>query len=93
MPAQRAGRAPRTEAIEDPAAFAKPVEEARFAQELQVAGHARLALPEDLRQLADGQLAAGAQHKEAQPGRFGDRPQRREQFAHRCAGLGVAVHA
>jgi len=80
MPAESACRAPRAQAIEHPAAFAKAIEEAGFAEEFQVTGHARLALPEDLRQLADRQLAAGAQHQEAQPRRF-PRPRARRRAA------------
>src|SRR5207302_4148541 len=64
MPAQRARRAARTEAVEHPAALAKPVEQPRLAEQLQMARDAGLALPEDLRQLADRELAAGAQHQE-----------------------------
>ena len=70
-----------------------PVEEARIAQQLQVAGNTGLALTEDLRQLADRQLATGAQHEEAQAGRLGDRPQGREQLVHRCAGRRITDHA
>ncbi len=39
------------------------------------------------------EFAAGAQHQEAQPGYFGDRAQGCEQLAHRCAGLGTAIHS
>ena len=92
MPAQRARRAARAEAVEHPAALAKPVEQPRLAEQLQMARDAGLALPEDLRQLADRELAAGAQHQEAQPRRFGHRAQRGEQFAHRCAGFGIVRH-
>ena len=57
-----------------------------------MARDARLALPEDLRQLADGQFAPRAQDEEAQPRRLGDRAQRGEQFAHRGAGLEIIRH-
>ena len=82
MARQRAGRTARAQPVEDPAALAKAVEEAGLAQKLQMARDTRLALPEDLRQLAHGQLTAGAQHEEAQPRRLGDRAQRDEQLLH-----------
>jgi hypothetical protein len=64
------------QAIKHPAAFTKAVEKTGFAQQLQMAGNPRLALPEDLRQLADGELTAGAQDDEPQSGRLGHRAQR-----------------
>ena len=93
MPGERACRAARTQAIEDPAAFAKPVEQTGLAEQLQMAGNARLALPEDLRQFADRQLAAGAQHQEAQPRRLGHRAQGGEHLAHRRTGFWIASHS
>ena len=93
MAGQRARRAARAEAIEDPAAFAKAVEKTRLAQQLQMARHARLALPEDLRQFADRQLAAGAQNQEAQSRRLGHRAQGGEHFAHRRDGFGIDCHS
>ena len=44
-----------------------------------MARDARLALPENLGQFGDGQLAAGAQHEKPQPRRLGRRAQRAEQ--------------
>jgi hypothetical protein len=41
-----------------------------------MAGHPRLALPEDLRQLTDGELATGAKDDQPQSGRLGHRAQR-----------------
>jgi len=43
-----------------------------------MARDARLALADDLRQLADGELGTGAQHKKAQPGRLRHRAQGRK---------------
>jgi hypothetical protein len=64
------------QAIKDPAAFAKAVEQAGSAKELQVTRYSRLALPQNLRKLAYGQLAAGTQDNKPQPGRLGNRAQR-----------------
>ena len=75
------------EAIEHPAAFAEAVEEAGFAEQFQMTRHTRLALPQDLGQFADRQLAAGAEHDEPQPGRLGDRTQGSEQLLHRLGFL------
>ena len=51
----------------------KAIEQASFAKKLQMARYARLALPEDLSQLADGELAAGAEDDEPQTSRLGHR--------------------
>ncbi len=57
-----AGQAGLAETIKDPASLAEAVEQPGLAQELQVARHPRLALPEDLGQLADRELPACAKH-------------------------------
>ena len=80
---QGARRACLAEAIEHPAALAEAVEEAGFAQQLQVARNPWLALPEDLCQLADGELAARAQDHEPKPGRLGHCTQCGQQVLHR----------
>ncbi len=49
------------EAVKNPAALAKSVEEPGFAKELQMTRDPRLALAENLRELANGKLAAGAE--------------------------------
>jgi hypothetical protein len=87
VPHQGACRAAGAQAIEHPTALAKAVEQSGIAQQLQMPRHARLALPEDLRQFADRQLAARAQNQEPQPGRFRGGAQCEQQFVHRCAGL------
>ena len=58
---------------EHPAALLAPLEHAGIGEDLQVARHARLALPEHLRQLADRQLHQPQQRDDAQPGRVGKR--------------------
>ena len=61
------------EADEHPAAFLAPLGEAGVDQDLDVAGDARLALPEHLRELADRQLHRPQQHQDPQPRRIGQR--------------------
>ncbi|WIX29269.1 hypothetical protein QQW99_19470 [Bacillus amyloliquefaciens] len=56
---------------EYPAALLAPFGEAGVAQDLDVAADARLALPEDLRKLADRQLHRAQQREDAQPRRIG----------------------
>ena len=58
---------------EDPAAFLAPFEHAGVRQDLQVAGHARLALAEDLCELADRQLHEPQKREDAQPRGVGKR--------------------
>ena len=69
-PAERA-REPGTLAalgppVEHPAALAEPVEQPGLGQDLQVAGDARLALAQDLDQLADGPFALRADRQQTQ---------------------------
>ena len=87
MPHQRAGGTAGAQAIEHPAAFAKAIEQSGIAQQLEMPRHARLTLPEDLRQFADGQLAARAQNQEPQARGFSGGAQGEQQLVHRCAGL------
>src|ERR1700726_3137447 len=79
---KRACRARLAETIEHPAALAEAVEEAGFAQQFQMARNPGLALPEDLRQLADSELAARAQDDEPKPGRLGNCAQCSQQVLH-----------
>ena len=58
---------------EHPAAFLAALEHSRVGENLEVARHARLALPEHLRQFADRQLHHPQQRQDAQPGRIGKR--------------------
>ena len=58
---------------ENPAAFLAALEHAGVGEDLEVARHARLALPEHLRQLADRQLHQPQQRDDAQPRRVGKR--------------------
>ena len=97
MPRQGAGWAAGAQAVENPAAFAKAIEETGLAEQLQMPRHPRLALSENLRQLADRQLAARAQDQQAQSAGLGDRAQGAEHLLHRDAGrgsgFGFAGHA
>jgi hypothetical protein len=52
-------------------AVAKALEQLHRAQLFEVLGDARLAQPENLRELGDAALALGAEHDDAQPGRVG----------------------
>src|SRR5262249_53202997 len=63
------------QAIEDPGALTEAVEQPGLAKELQVPRHARLALPQNIGELADGQLAARAKEQEPQSRWLGRRPQ------------------
>ena len=55
-------------AVEHPAAFLEAFQQAWLAQELQMARDARLALADDLDQLADRQFGLPEQQQQAQPG-------------------------
>ena len=55
----------------DVGALAHALEHAGVAQQLQVAGEARLRLAEDLGQFDDAEGAARGQRQQAQPGRLG----------------------
>ena len=92
MPGEGVGRTRLAQAIEDPAALAETVEQPGLAQQLQVTRYARLALPEDLGQLADGQFAAGTQHEEPQPGRLGHRAQCSHQMFHRSEPFPAGIY-
>src|SRR6516162_1560485 len=73
---QRTRRARLAQAIKDPATLTEAVEQAGLTQKLQVTRYPRLALPQNLRKLAHGELTAGAKDDEPQPGRLGHRAQR-----------------
>ena len=73
----------RAEPIKYPTPLAEPVEQPGLAEQLQMARDARLALPEDLRQFGNGQLARGRTAPEPQPGRLGRGTQRRQKMLHR----------
>src|SRR6202040_2410638 len=90
LPGQGACRARLAEAIKHPAALAEAVEEPGFAQQLQMARNAGLALPEDLRQLADVELAAREQDDEPKPGRLGNCAQCSQQVLHQAKSLPFA---
>ena len=63
------------QAIEHPAAFWDPVEQARLAEQPEVPGHAGLALTKHLRDFGDRQLALGQDSEQPQPGWFGGGPE------------------
>jgi hypothetical protein len=73
------------EADEHPAAFLAPLGEAGVDQDLDVAGHARLALAEHLRDLTDGQLHRAQQHQDPEPRRIGQRGKDLGRCSHICA--------
>ena len=58
-----------------PAALRRALHQARLGQQLQVAADARLALPQDARQVLDVELAVRQQDQQAQPRRLGHRLQ------------------
>ena len=64
---QRAAGAAVGQPVEHGRAFRQPLEHAGLAQQFQMARHARLALSEDLREIADREIALGAQRQDAQP--------------------------
>ena len=69
-------------AVEHPGPLLEPLKQARFAEQLQMPADARLALAENLGQLADGQLRFYEQKEQAQPGRVSRRAQHAEKFFH-----------
>ncbi len=81
-PLGRAARAAARQAIEHPVGLAEAVEQPGLAQQFQVARHARLALAENVGQLAHGQLALGAQRQKPEPGRLGGGAQGGQKLFH-----------
>jgi len=80
--------------VEGPGALPEAVEQSGVAQQLEMAGNARLALPQDLGQFAHRQLTMGAQRQQPQPCRFCRRLQCREQKIHlRFPGAIILSHA
>ena len=61
----------------DPAAFLAAADQPRVGQDPDVARNPRLALAEQLRQLADRQLHRPQQRQDAQPRRVGQRLEKR----------------
>jgi hypothetical protein len=57
------------EAQEHPAAFLAALRNAGIGQDFYMPGNTRLALAQDLRQLADGKLHGAEQSQDSQPGR------------------------
>jgi hypothetical protein len=80
--AERSGGAPVGGAVEDPAAFLEALQEARFAEELQMAADARLALAQDLGELAHRQLGVDEEQKQAQAGGIPRSAQHADQMLH-----------
>ena len=66
----------RRRAVVDPVLLAETIEQPDIAQELEMPRDARLALTDHLADLADRQLGAREQRKQAQPRRLGSRTQR-----------------
>ena len=67
----------------DIGALAHPVQQAAVAQQLQMAGQARLRLAEDLGELRHAEGAAAGQRQQAEAGRFGGGAQAGQQAFHR----------
>ena len=59
-----------------PAPLAEALDQAGLGQQLQMPADARLALPEDLREVLDAELAGGEQQQDAQARRLGRRLER-----------------
>ena len=78
---QRAGLAMR-QGEPDVGTLAHAVQQAAVAQQLQVAGQARLRLAEDLGELRHAEGAAAGQRQQAQAGRFGGGTQTGQQAFH-----------
>ena len=66
----------------DIGALAHPVQQAAVAQQLQVAGQARLRLAEDFGELRDAEGAAAGQRQQAEAGRFSGGAQAGQQVFH-----------
>jgi hypothetical protein len=58
------------EAEERPRAFAKPLHQSGFRQELEMAGNARLRLAQNIGEIGDRQLGLGQERQDTQAGRF-----------------------
>ena len=69
----------------DVGALADPVQQAAVAQQLQVAGQARLRLAKDLGEFRHAEGAATGQRQQAQAGRFGGGTQAGQQALHGLA--------
>ncbi len=82
FPGQRAGLAVR-QGEPDIGALAHPVQQAAVAQQLQVAGQARLRLAEDLGELRHAEGAAAGQRQQAEASRFSGGAQAGQQAVHR----------
>jgi hypothetical protein len=59
----------------DPLTLPQSLDQTGFAQDLEVARYARLALPDDLRDVGDAELPHGAKSEQPQPGRLTGGPQ------------------
>ncbi len=71
------------EPIEGERALAESIEQTRVGQQLEVSRDARLALPEDLRDLADRKLGVSAQREDSQSRGLRNRLQPIEEPVHR----------
>ena len=68
------------QAIEDPGALRQALDQPAIGQQAQMARDPRLALPQDLGDLADRQLAFGQQRHQPQAGGFARRAQTLQQM-------------
>ena len=72
-----------SEPVEGERALPEPVEQAGVGEQLEVAGDARLALSENLREIAHRELCMRAQREDSKPGGLRDRLERLEEPGHR----------
>jgi hypothetical protein len=68
--------------VEYPAAFLESLKQICFAEQLQVPRNARLALPENLRQLGNRELGFAQEQDQAKPGRIARRAQHGQKLVH-----------
>ena len=78
----------------DPAAFAEPVDQASLMQELQMPAEPRLALPQNLHQVLDVEVAMPKQNENSQACRLGRRLQGSDELIapEECRNLIASVH-
>ena len=72
---QLADRTAGDQVEERPGTLAMLVDDAGIGEQLEMAGDARLRLPEDVGEIGDGELAMLQQRHDPQPGRLVERPQ------------------
>ena len=71
--------------------LAKALEQSRFDQKLEMARHARLALPQHVHIVADGQIFARRQRQDSQPRVFGGGSQEDEEVIHVPKDISISL--